>query len=311
MKKLLVIGMMALATGAFGEMSLTEARGKIADVVMNPAMMQEVMSELSAEDQVQFLAQVNQAIDKFNASAEEKAMLYNDINSYAMRNAKKGNLTALLAEMFATVPPEYLTVLNETFAANLFSRSIDPSVQISDKDFEDRAKIAMSAIQDRASETDESAVRTTFGILMFLRASEGTPADLRQTLVSMIPDASIRNIALNEWIPAAMGEGVDKTYEPMLGASDAGEQPKLDVQVVISQNQSQLLLNADSSGSTPQSYAGVVVGGGPSSGMPNSASRPIGVQRVPQSDKRQTPWYYENDRSTKPEHKLYKWQTNE
>ena len=299
MKKMLAVLTMALSLAAFGEMSLTEARGKVADIVSNPAKMQEVMSQLSAADQVTFLAFVNQVVEKLNASTDEKTALFNDINTAAMKSAKKGNLPALLAEMFATVPPESLTVINETFAANLFSRSADPSVKISDEDFANRAKSTLEVIQDRCAETDVSAVRTTFAILMFLRASEGTPADLRTTLVDIIPDVSVRNIALNEWIPAAMAEGFEKTYQPMLGASNAGVEPRVDNVLQLMEAQHQLVLLADLVGGD-DSYSAAASQHYGQLGLPAAFETPTGIDRIPQTAIPGTPWNGEYDRGDHP-----------
>ena len=68
-------------------------------------------------------------------------------------------------------------------------------------------------------------VRETFAILMFLRASGGTPADLSATLVGTMPNEKNRELATNEWIKPAMGDGQEQTYDPLLGAAQAGEEP--------------------------------------------------------------------------------------
>ena len=128
--------------------------------------------------------------------------------------------TTLLAEVFATVPPVALTVINERFASELFNRAADPARTYSDEEFTDIATNAMRAIVARSEKADDSGVRETFAILMFLRASNGTPEDLKDKLVAMMPSSEARELALTEWIRSAMGDGVAKSYEPMLGATD-------------------------------------------------------------------------------------------
>jgi len=82
----------------------------------------------------------------------------------------------------------------------------------------------MATIVARCATVENSAVRDTFAALMFERASGGSPANLRDTLVAELPAGS-QETAKSEWIPAAMGEGREKTYDPMLGVSGAGEEP--------------------------------------------------------------------------------------
>lgn len=138
MKKLMIVAMVALAGVLFAQeaqaMSLADARGQIAEAISSADKMTQIMSELSPEDQVSFLAAVNAAIDAMPGSVDQKAATFVTINEAAMR-ANKGNLPQLLAETFATVPTEALTVVNERFAADLFSRSADPSHPVDDETF--------------------------------------------------------------------------------------------------------------------------------------------------------------------------------
>jgi len=100
---------MALAA----KMTLTEARAEIGKCIANPAKMTSVVKQLSAQDQIAFLAEVNRAISEMPGSPESKAATYLDVNRAAVRAADAGNKTAMIAEVFATVPLEVLTVLVE------------------------------------------------------------------------------------------------------------------------------------------------------------------------------------------------------
>ena len=100
-------------------------------------------------------------------------------------------------------------------------------------------------MQERNGTSDEAAVRNTFAILMLLRASNGTPQSLRDTLVAEMTDAEARKLAQDEWISPAMGLGQDKTYDPMLGASDAGSAPSPEVVLQLANAQSMESLLAD------------------------------------------------------------------
>jgi hypothetical protein len=248
MKKFLTVVGACVALAATAQdkvVALAEARAGIGDVISKPAQMTVVMKRLSAADQTSFLAEVNSAIAKMPASNEEKTAKFLDVNAAALKGAKKGNLANLLAEVFATVPPESLTVVNERFAADLFNRSANPTRTISDAQFTDIAKNLFKKVQERNGTSDEAAVRNTFAILMLLRASNGTPQSLRDTLVAEMTDAEARKLAQDEWISPAMGLGQDKTYDPMLGASDAGSAPSPEVVLQLANAQSMQSLLAD------------------------------------------------------------------
>ena len=236
MKKLMMVIAMALAGTLVAQdkaMTLADARGKIGDVIADPASMTSIMQQLSAEDQTTFLADVNAAIAKMPGSTDEKTSKYLDVDAAALKGAKDGNLSALVAEVFATVPPNSLTVINERFASDLFNRGADPSKTYTDEEYTKIAKDLLDKVQDRTATADNAGVRDTFAILMLIRASNGTPADLRDTLVDSLRDPATKDLAQNEWISPALGIGQEKTYDPMLGASAAGEQPNLDIAIQV------------------------------------------------------------------------------
>ena len=256
MKKIMMIGIAALASVALAqELSLADASSKAGDAASNPATMTALTKQLGAADQVAFLARVNQTIDAMPGSAADKAATYLNANTAALKGAAKGNVMALLAEVFATVPPEALTVINESFAANLFNRTADATKTYTDEEFVQRALAAMADIQKRNDAADNAGVRDTFAVLMFLRASNGSPADLANTLTEKF-DAKTQELARNEWIPPALN---DRNYDPMLGAAGAGEQPEAAQVLRLAGPQVSAALLADLS-------AGDVVG------MPNTSS---------------------------------------
>jgi hypothetical protein len=69
---------------------------------------------------------------------------------------------------------------------------------------------------------------------MLVRASNGTPANLTETLLASLPEDS-RTTALKEWIPEAMSER--HNYDPMLGVVDAGELPNSSLVLQIAGSQ--------------------------------------------------------------------------
>lgn len=227
MKKIMLMGLVAVMGAATVlATTLAEARGNIDKAISDPNVMGELTKGLSAEDQKQFLSDVNKAIGDMPASAEEKAAKYLNANKAAVKAASKENKTAMLAEVFATVPPEALTVINERFASDLFNRAADPKVTYTDEQYTAIALEAMQKINERTAETENPSVRSTFAILMFVRASNGTPADLVDKLVATLKDPDAQQLAKDDWIPPALGKDNETPdYEPLLGAADAGRRP--------------------------------------------------------------------------------------
>ena len=238
MKKILMIGMAAVAAFAAQALSLADASGKIAEVVQNPSLMGELVSQLSTEDATAFLARVNAAIADLPDKSEAKVAKFMEVNAAALKNVEENARTTILAEMFATVPAEALAVINEQFAANLINRDADPAKPLTDEDMTKVAKEVVAKTQARTGSASDANVRNAFAIVTMLRASNGKPETLRDELLGMIADPAARETVKNEWVPAAMGEGQAKSYEPMLAAADAGEMPDASVVVKISGAQS-------------------------------------------------------------------------
>lgn len=261
MKKILMMGIALVAAVVWAQgktLSLAEARAKIGEAVSDPAVMTEIVSQLSAADQVAFLAMVNEAVGKMPGSPTEKAATYVNVNTAAMKGAASGNLASMLAETYATVPPEALPAVNERFANDLFNRSAENGM--TDAAFVKVVESTMKTISERNASSDNAGVRDTFAALMFLAASNGSPADLRESIVETLP-ADVRPTANGEWMPAALGEGQPQSYEPMLGAADAGElvSPEMVLRVAGPQTMDTMLGDLVSSG-TPVMDASRVAG---------------------------------------------------
>ena len=238
MKKLLMVITLALASVLVAQektMSLADARRKISQLIDAPEEMTLVMRQLSAADQVTFLADVNSAISKMPGSEDERTAKFLDMNTAALKGAKDGNLTTLVAEVFATVPPTALTVINEQFASGLFNRAADPSKTYTDEQYTKIAKSVLDKVQERNASSDNAGVRDTFAILMLTRASNGSPTGLANTLADTLKDSEAQNLAKTEWIPPALGSPAN--YDPMLGVSGAGNEPSPEVVLQLSHTQ--------------------------------------------------------------------------
>lgn len=235
MQKHKKIGLAAIVFSAVmsvfaAEIPLAEARAKIGDAVADSKVMAETMKSLSAADQKAFVAEVNAAISKMPGSPESKAAAFLAANRAALKNAAAGNLKVLIAEIFATVPVEVLTALNESFAKEFFSRDLPGNSKLTDAQFEQVAKDVMAAVSERVSGAKDADVRMAFTAVMFIRAAAGRPADIADKMIAALPE-KCRDVAKSDWIPAALGQNQEKSYDPMLGAADAGQEP--DVEVVI------------------------------------------------------------------------------
>lgn len=209
----------ALAATGVSAMSLADASAKVGEAAKDPKTMSQVVKQLNKDDQVAFLAKVNAAIDGLNAPLADKTKLYVEAATAAMDAVSPENRAAMLAEIYATSSLESLTILNETLGGKVADGANPDAVK----------KVAtdtMKIIQARNAGDGNEGVRDAFAALMFVRSSNGKPADLRETLISGLPENS-RELARDEWFPAALGEGKAKSYEPMLAAGDGAQKPDL------------------------------------------------------------------------------------
>lgn len=233
----LTMAFVAVAGAAQKSISLVDARNHIDAIVNGEEKLSEVFGSLSPEDQKTFLGEINKAIDAFPGSVEEKTAKYLSLNHEALREAKKGKkggISALLAEVFATVPPEALTVVNERFAVDLMNRAGDRNIVFTDEQYTKIALNLMKIVNDRVEETDNGSTRAAFAILMLVRASNGTPEDLADKLIETLKHEDARELAKAEWIPSALGKDERKLgYEPILASADAGRRPDFQYVLVI------------------------------------------------------------------------------
>lgn len=298
MKKMMFMMIAAATMCAVAQsLSLSEARAKIGDMIENPTALTSTIKQLSAADQKLFLADVNEAVAKMPDSAEAKSAKFLDVNRAALKGAQKGTVADMLAEVFATASLESLAVINEVFASDLFNRDVNPAVKYTDEQFVKIAKSAMEKIAARNSNVDNGAVRTGFAALMFIRASNGSPTDLADTLAAYLPEDT-REIAKKEWFPSALAKGDEKSYDPMLGTTDAGALPNEMVVLRLAAAQEHDALLSDMAAAAfgnAETYMGVPYGsdrGGIGAGLDN------GLYRVP------------FERKEQPHPRPYPYQTN-
>ena len=376
MKKILmtviaVVGAMLLSA----EMPRSEWHAKVGDCALDPTALKDTISQLSSADKTAFLAEVNAAIDKMPGSAESKAAKFLAANRAAVAGAGPADRADVLAEVFATVPPEVLPIIAEEFAKNEFARPDTMNID----DFTNIVVQALSKIAQRCSSAESGSVRAAFAGVMMINASglvdgatseeiasaidaakqaveggsEGTSSgttgggttggtsggttgggttggasggttaggttggaaggttaggttggaaggataggvaggvaggatggaagggdssplsSVIAAVVSSLP-SDVRSDAIGSWIPSAMGQGGSTSYDPMLAAAQANEEPNPQVVLDIAPSQqvesmlSDLQSGATSPGETRPGISG--------SGDPASASDPM------------------------------------
>lgn len=221
------------AMGLFAEMPRSEWHAKVGECALDSNVLKGTMSQLSSADKTAFLGEVNAAIAKMPGSAEAKAAKFLAANRAAVAAAGAADRGAVLAEVYATVPPESLTIINEEFAKSEFSRP----ATMTDAEYIDIVKATMKNIAQRTSTTESAAVRACFAGLMFIRAAgDSAAASVTDAVVEALPPES-RDTAKGSWIPSALGRDGAATYDPMLASAQAGEEPSHNVVLGIAQMQ--------------------------------------------------------------------------
>lgn len=219
-----------LLTAVAGVLSLSAAMprsewlAKVGDSALDSNVLKATMTQLSSEDKTAFLAEVNAAIGKMPGSADAKAARFLAANRAAVAAAGSADRAAVLAEVYATVQPEALTVINEEFAKNEFSRP----ATMTDAEYLAIVSAVMKRIVQRTATSEAGAVRAGFAGLMFIRAAGAVADDATVAVVASLPSDS-QTVAKDMWFPSALGKDGVATYDPMLASAQAGEEPNPEV----------------------------------------------------------------------------------
>ena len=267
MKKTMM-AMVAVA-GAFllsAEMPRSEWHAKVGDCAQDPNMLKETISQLSSADKTAFLAEVNAAIDKMPGSTDVKAARFLAANRAAVAGAGPADRADVLAEVYATVPPEALTIINEEFAKNEFSRP----ATMTDSDYTNIVAQTMAKITQRTASAESGSVRAGFAGLMFIRAAGGAANATTEVVVSSLPP-DVQGDATNSWFPSALSG--TPAYDSILAPAQAGDEPNPQVVLDIapSQQVDSMLGDLQSGKSDPGASPGTSVPGASNS---SSASAP-------------------------------------
>jgi len=253
----------AMPFAASAELSKAEWQAKVGECANNPSAMKATIAQIPASEQASFVAKVNEAIAKKPGSDEAKAADFYAVNKAAVSGAT--DKSAVLAEVFATVPVEYLTDINERFATELFSRNANPEKPVSDAAFVELSTNALAVVNERCEKSENGDVRQAFAALMFIRASGGSPEGLADVLVSQMTDPQAKESA-GGWISDALGsDGKDASYDSMLSAANAGDEPDHSVVLQMtgpSEVMESLLADLQAPGTQSASGSSTGMGGG-------------------------------------------------
>ena len=199
--------------------ALADARAAIDRSIASPAAMKQAMRRLSAADQKAYLAEVNAAIATMPASDADRVSTFVKVNRAALESAKKGNVSTLLAESFATVSIAALPALSESLGSDLMNRAADRRHTYTDEEYLKVCSTLMDRVNARTADADHSDVRSGFAALMLIVGSNSTDAKMRDPIVAMLPK-SAQGPAAADWFPGALASGSAKNYDAMLAAGD-------------------------------------------------------------------------------------------
>lgn len=205
----------------------SEWLGKVGDCANSAETMTATISSVSAADQVSLVAEVNAALAKMPGSNEQRAAAFVQANVAAVKAAmsqdrEKHAGVKVIAEVFATVPPEYLPLVSEQLAKEALKRKgmeNDRFMAVADK--------ILKAVAARCDTAENGAVREAFAAVTMVKASGDTPTkEMVDAMLAPMGDAKARETAANEWMGPALGmNGAAQSYDPMLGAANAGDEP--------------------------------------------------------------------------------------
>ena len=218
--KILTMFFALIAVTLSAQMPRSEWHAKVGECALDPVVLKATISKLSSADKTAFLAEVNAAISKMPGSPEAKAAQFLAINRAAVAGAGSADRMAVLAEVFATVPPESLAIINEEFAKNEFAR---PDTMSSEQ-YKRIISGAMEKIVQRCASAESGAVRSGFAGLMFIRAAGDAAESVQAAVIAAMPSESQLE-ARNTWFPAALGKDQSAaSYDSMLGTAQADEE---------------------------------------------------------------------------------------
>jgi len=224
--------------------------------------------ELDQDDKVELVRTMNETFskkkqekDETEAQRQKRIKTIYALNRDAVKAAKDADKKSVIAEVFATAPIEALPTIVDGFATELFTRKM-AGLNEKDDSFVEFAAATLLKVNARLRQLPTSrrpGMRSVFAVIAFLKASEGKPEDLRQSLLFYVLTGS-EKLARTEWIPEAMGDdGKKPSYEKMLSAGLEGEEPAhADLHPMKTTELGNLLVGSDLRGKNARDVSGPV-----------------------------------------------------
>lgn len=198
-----------LAEGA--TLSRSQWLQKVSESASNVSVLKETMSQVPAEDRVEFTQKVLKAVNALPVTPEEKSNAFVQAMSACLDVDAGAQKLDLIAEVFATVPVSYLPAVTEQLASSLKRNNL------SDSAYETLANKAIEVASKRNAKTDEPAVRDTFVTLAFLRGAKD-PNAMKDKLIAALPDKHSQKVAA-DLVPGVLAS---QNYTDVVAA--AGEE---------------------------------------------------------------------------------------
>ena len=198
--------------GAQDTASLTRAQWlkKIGASVTDVSVLRETFAQVAPEDRVEFTQRGLKAVTRMPVNPDEKAAVFVRTAVACIAGVSNAVKYAVIAEVFAGVPVEYLPVVTDELAKR-FDQEYN---HLSDQVYEQIASAAIKAAVERNAKTDEPSVRNTFAVLAFLRGAKSP--QLQDNLLALLPDDRMRKLVAS-WLPSALKE---RKYDALLAAAD-------------------------------------------------------------------------------------------
>ena len=218
----LVVSASIAADNGTDKSALASARAQISQVISDSAKMTTVIKSLSKADQVAFLAEVNAAISAMPGDSAERTATFVAVNNAALLGSQKGKALALVAEVYATVPPYALIAVGESLSSGLMNRAADKSVTYTDEQYARISQMVVTKVNERVASESDAGIRSALAGLMLIGASNSASPAVVDAVVSALPE-NVRESAKTEWYPAAMAQGNAKSYDPILAAAEGSD----------------------------------------------------------------------------------------
>ena len=212
-----ILGLAAADLYAQNAATLTRAEWakRVGTSVSDSTVLLDTMTQVVPEEKVEFARRVIKAATRLPASPEEKGVALVRASVACIAGSSGDAKKAVIAEVIAGVPIEYLPVVTE----ELGKRFDQEYNNLSDDQYGKVAEETLDIAVKRNAKSDIPSVRNTFVILAFLRGAKD--AGLQDKLIARLPDERMRNLAAF-WLPPALK---DKKYDAMLAAADIDEAP--------------------------------------------------------------------------------------